>query len=405
MRELVIVVSDLYFASDAAGGMSAEASAVTSLPGLARMARFGAASALPRGWRSWLAAWLGGPALAEVSAAAVAAAALLPGAAASEWVWLADPVHLQAGLQSVHLAPQGLLRLDAPAQAQLASAFNAEFAATRFRLTPTRAGRFLAAGPAMPEAAARTDPARWLGSSLAEALAPAGAPGALRRLGGEIETWLHEHPLNARRVREGKLPLSALWLWGGGPPLEAPMIVREARSAAAPGERAAPGSDERAVAGSEERATIAAGRHSTAFFGDDPFVEGLAHVLRASCAPAARGLAAVMATAKGAAATTDATADAATGIPPGAAATTERAVVHIELFSADAGSHGIPTSPLQALAAFDRDWIEPALEQLDRRAILRLAVMANDRQLSLAARDSWKRWRRRRAALAALSAP
>jgi hypothetical protein len=32
----------------------------------------------------------------------------------------------------------------------------------------------------------------------------------------EIEMWLHEHPLNQRRIAAGGLPISGLWLWGGG---------------------------------------------------------------------------------------------------------------------------------------------------------------------------------------------
>jgi hypothetical protein len=32
----------------------------------------------------------------------------------------------------------------------------------------------------------------------------------------EIEMWLHEHALNAQRTARGELPISGLWLWGGG---------------------------------------------------------------------------------------------------------------------------------------------------------------------------------------------
>ena len=38
---------------------------------------------------------------------------------------------------------------------------------------------------------------------------------ALRRLGAELEMWLHEHPVNRARCDQGLLPVSALWLWGG----------------------------------------------------------------------------------------------------------------------------------------------------------------------------------------------
>src|SRR6202008_4675572 len=35
-------------------------------------------------------------------------------------------------------------------------------------------------------------------------------------LGAELEMWLHSHPLNHFRQQRGELPVSTLWLWGGG---------------------------------------------------------------------------------------------------------------------------------------------------------------------------------------------
>ncbi len=37
-----------------------------------------------------------------------------------------------------------------------------------------------------------------------------------RNILSEIEMALHEHPVNLRRVAEGKPPVNSLWLWGGG---------------------------------------------------------------------------------------------------------------------------------------------------------------------------------------------
>ena len=37
-----------------------------------------------------------------------------------------------------------------------------------------------------------------------------------RNILSEIEMALHEHPVNVRRVEEGKAPVNSLWLWGGG---------------------------------------------------------------------------------------------------------------------------------------------------------------------------------------------
>jgi hypothetical protein len=37
-----------------------------------------------------------------------------------------------------------------------------------------------------------------------------------RNILSEIEMALHEHPVNLRRMDEGKAPVNSLWLWGGG---------------------------------------------------------------------------------------------------------------------------------------------------------------------------------------------
>ena len=37
------------------------------------------------------------------------------------------------------------------------------------------------------------------------------------RLLNEIQMFLHQHPVNQRRVAQGMLPINSLWCWGGGP--------------------------------------------------------------------------------------------------------------------------------------------------------------------------------------------
>ncbi|MDT9702931.1 hypothetical protein, partial [Streptomyces sp. P17] len=39
----------------------------------------------------------------------------------------------------------------------------------------------------------------------------------MRRLGVELEMWLHEHPLNTGRERAGQLRVIGLWPWGAQP--------------------------------------------------------------------------------------------------------------------------------------------------------------------------------------------
>ncbi len=301
----------------------------------------------------------------------------------SHWVWLAEPVHLAASLTSVHLAPQGRVRLNEADQAQLCGTFNEAFAETGYGLVPTRCGRFLAIGPPLPDDVTTTDPARRLGSTITDALPRGRAAGALRRLGSEIEIWLHEQPLNVQRARAGRLPVSTLWLWGGGPPLP-----HELGAPPLPHAPAADGIGNRSPA--------------NAIFGDDPYVEGLSHLVGVTCEPAAPSLASI-------------------------AASADRTIIQLELFSpvaepavpsgepaAPSGASAVPTEAMamplaalaasDALAAFDREWIEPALERLGRREIERLVVVANDRRVSMTRRDRLKRWRRPRSALVALAA-
>ena len=47
---------------------------------------------------------------------------------------------------------------------------------------------------------------------------------ALRRLGAEMEIWLHEHAVNRLRSERGELPVTGLWLWGGGTLAPAPRV-------------------------------------------------------------------------------------------------------------------------------------------------------------------------------------
>jgi hypothetical protein len=326
------------------------------------MARFGTVEPLPRGWRSWLASWLGSPELATANPAAVAAfrspemdAFDSPHAAS---IWLVDPLHLTASLTSVHLSPRGLLRPDAPEQAALCRAFNDAFAGTGYLLTAARAGHFLASGPVLSGEIDTTDPARCLGSTLADALPRGSGAAALRRLGAEIEMWLHEHPINARRAASGRLPVSTLWLWGGGAPLT-PQTVRAQIA----------------------RSRADNGPPSTALFSDDAYVEGLSHLWGVNCQPAATHLA-----------------DLGTPNAP-------RVVATLELFTASelASESGSGVAPLRSIQALDRDWLAPALDRLASGALARCALVANDRCVSLVARDLWRVWRRPRGALAALA--
>jgi hypothetical protein len=171
---------------------------------------------LPGSWRAWLAA-VGAPsALASLPPARLAARAWLAPPAGPESFWFATPVHYLAGIDSVHLHPAGLLALAPEEQATLAADFNALFGDAHWRLHALGQRELLLAGP--PLAASAADPGQWAGRDPSGA-APRGADAnALRRLGSEIEMWLHQHPLNAQRRARGELAVTGLWLWGSEPP-------------------------------------------------------------------------------------------------------------------------------------------------------------------------------------------
>ncbi|HEY7930155.1 MAG TPA: hypothetical protein VID71_09090 [Steroidobacteraceae bacterium] len=233
MRELVVILPDFFsISSDARSAAAAAAVALPRLPHLEGLLARATRAALPD-WRAWLRERMAGPSLS--AAATVAAAWGLPADATRQY-WLATPVHLFAGLDSVRLHPQGLLRLSGAEQQRLVSEFAAVFADSPWRLLARDRRELLLVGPAL--AAGGADPAMLLGADPSAGL-PQGADAAtLKRLGSEIELWLHEHPLNLERHSRGELPVTGLWLWGSAPssaPSSAPVssIAHAAPSPAA----------------------------------------------------------------------------------------------------------------------------------------------------------------------------
>jgi len=147
MNEFVIVIPDLYLSSDSAeiagsvhatgsrGRAGTDASAdgagvfirgtgsSSALPGLERIARFGRRRTLEPegGWRPRLARALGRDDLADMPPAAIVMARTCASQPPASTVWLATPLHLIAGLTSLHLDRRSLLRLsEAEAEAFVA---------------------------------------------------------------------------------------------------------------------------------------------------------------------------------------------------------------------------------------------------------------------------------------------
>jgi hypothetical protein len=153
---------------------------------------------------------------------AVAAAALCAdrGPVDAAWVCLASPVLYVAEISNVRLSGQGILTL-APEDAEtLALHFNREWNDAGVRMSCGQAGRLYCLFDRALEVSTR-DPHDVMDQRIEEYL-PTGADAPrVRRLMSEIEMWLFTHALNSSRTAQGISPISGLWLWGGGVPLEA----------------------------------------------------------------------------------------------------------------------------------------------------------------------------------------
>jgi hypothetical protein len=338
MREIAVVVSDLYLphAADAPS-----TTGVAALPGLAEAARFGQKSRVDGGWRHWLTPWLGRDDLARAAPAAIAAGASAR-ACGEGSVWIANPIHLVAGLTNLHLDYQGLLRLPAQDLERLAQDFTKTFGEADFHLEALESGPFLLRSSRSLDTTT-TEPARVLAHEL-EASLPNGpdAP-ILKRLGAELEMWLHSHPVNEARTRRGELPVSTLWPWGGGPEL----APRDARVAHAVAPSTAP---------------IA--------FGSDPYLVGLSHLSGVQLRSLPPRLP-----------------------DPSDWPLVQRAVLVTELTALLQANPG--WTMFEALAHIDRCYIMPAIEALRTGAVSSVLVMANDIRLQVGRRDRLRFWRRR----------
>lgn len=341
MREIVIVIPDLYWAPEAPPDAEL-LSRLPALPGLELLTRFGESSRLEHGWRDWLARWLGQPGLAGEAPASIAAAAADVREADS--VWLATPVHLVAGLTSLHLDRGGILRLPFGELEELARDFHRALGESGFALTALPSGDFLMRAPALAPVST-VEPARAMGLSLAQALPSGEGATVLRRLQAEVEMWLHEHPVNQARVRRGEPAVSALWPWGGGP------------------------------LGPERQSP--AGRAEDVLFAADAYAHGLFHLHGGQSRPLADTLRDVL------------------GYAPA-----QRAAIIVEVGQM-LQTHPGWTLP-EALAEIDRRFVAPATSALRPGPLARLALVANDRLLRVLAADRSRWWRRRRPALEGL---
>lgn len=360
MHELVLALSDFYVSQETS---DRELPAGVTLPGLQLISRFGTRNPVPGGWRPWLSQWLIG---SDAGAVGSVVAAMVPVAPirAPALAWIATPMHLIAGMTSVHVDRRSILRLDPEEQAMLAADFQRVFHDSGFHLQPLEAGDFLMLGPQMSRAETK-EPARAMGASMSE---HAGSNPALRKLVVELEMWLHDHPINDTRRRRGELPVTGLWLWGGG-------LAATARHADRDGGDSLPSPTadaEGRTAGarvSTRAGTGASGPLSDIAFGRDSYLQGLWALRGAKVEPLPQHLADVFSYSRA-----------------------QRAVVVIEIGLMLQANPG--WTFFEAVAAIDRRFIAPAVDALNHGQFGRLVVLANDYELTLRAADRFKFWRR-----------
>jgi hypothetical protein len=207
MHRLTIILSDLYLPPEVVPDRTAS---VEELPAFEWLLGRSDAPAHIADWRGWLVSQAAGDSPSEGVTYVAACSHLEERFLAS--TWFATPVHLEARLDHVRLTDRGLLRLAPEERAQLCADF-ARVLGAPYELHDAGERAFYLTG--LASAAARTvDPARLLGADVGTAL-PGSEAGELRRLGAEIEMWLHGSALNAERERAGKPRVSSLWLWRG----------------------------------------------------------------------------------------------------------------------------------------------------------------------------------------------
>ena len=358
MREIAIVISDLYLAPTSSGnsperaagdGRAVSGLSGESLPGLRDIARFGDRKTLDEGWRPWLARWLGRDDLAGVAPATIATAArrgasgaVIDGEGGGR-AWFATPVHLIPGLTSVHLDRRGILKLSAADLSRFAHDFAQAFGDSEFVLETSNSGIFIMRSRDSINAHT-TEPARAVVSDLQTSLPTGPNAPALRRLGAELEIWLHAHPVNQQRASHGDLPVSTLWFWGGGSANSPPTA--------------------RAPVTHEEEGPSALG------LGDDAYLSGLWQLQGLQRVPLPERL------------------------PDFASYPHARKVALVAEVTPLLQMNPNWTM-LEALSDLDRRFITPAIAELRASRASSVLLIANDVQLRLGRRDNLKFWRRR----------
>lgn len=132
--------------------------------------------------------------------------------------WLrADPAHVRPDMNGARLLGLGeRLGLDREDVDALLPALRPLFGDSGFVLDAPTPARWYLRLPREAKVPAFSVPDAALGEDLFDHLPDGPEARRWRALQNEVQIVLHNHPWNARRAERGRVPVNALWLWGGG---------------------------------------------------------------------------------------------------------------------------------------------------------------------------------------------
>ncbi|HSE11547.1 MAG TPA: phosphoglycerate mutase [Rudaea sp.] len=132
-------------------------------------------------------------------------------------LWLrADPAWVIADAVTVRLMACGNLQLSRDESDALARALRPLFGDAGFLLEPTTASRWYLRCPPGAQLPLFSPPDAALGDDIGRHLPEGSSAARWQHLLNEAQVMLHNHAVNAERVRRGAAPANSLWFWGPG---------------------------------------------------------------------------------------------------------------------------------------------------------------------------------------------
>lgn len=138
-----------------------------------------------------------------------------PGAEQQAWL-RADPAYVQADINGGRMLACGEMGLTMEECQALIAPLRTLFGDEGFPISAPVPSRWYLMLPRESKIPAFDPPEDVLGDDLEPHLPQGDAGRRWRRLLNESQILLHNHPLNERRIAQGKPPVNSLWFWGGG---------------------------------------------------------------------------------------------------------------------------------------------------------------------------------------------